>query len=180
MAGFTFHIPYLIRMFTLLLYRWHTSGGFYLIIFYNFTLNEEPTDNTPAYEKVGYTLFSDISMPMSVKVSDSSSSLDKEALLSLSITLVDIDNSTIHPKYKYKPTFNVDFGEIDTSNYSRYDIGNLPPSYGAELDKIFVSFGLEDVYMNINETKYESYFYSLTPYSKITGCVTDYVIFLMK
>ena len=37
MARFTFHIPYLIRMFTLLLYRWHTSGGF-LIIFDNFTV----------------------------------------------------------------------------------------------------------------------------------------------
>ena len=36
MAGFTFHIPYLIRMFTLLLYRWHTSGGF--SYFDNFTV----------------------------------------------------------------------------------------------------------------------------------------------
>ena len=37
MAGFTFHIPYLIRMFTLLLYRWHTSGGFFSY-FDNFTV----------------------------------------------------------------------------------------------------------------------------------------------
>ena len=86
MARFIFHIPYLIRMFTLLLYRWHTSGGF--SYFYNFTVIYAITSSVVSV--VGYRHY--------IKIYDSNNTEIKD--ITITTTSVTFSDANIFSKAK--------------------------------------------------------------------------------
>ena len=157
MAGFTFHIPYLIRMFTLLLYRWHTSGGF--SYFDNFTVSEEPT--THDYEQVGYVLTSSRSYPhYESRINGLTLNITN-----VKVELVEVNTSNPSRKYHYKATINYNTeSDFDTSPYRCIYMGGGLQTYFVHIDDTEVVRFMH----SFDTDTFETDLYSSVPYMRIT------------